>query len=146
MRYSKVFEHHADYETYFESSDFLLPNVSACIDNDDIHYTEIQDSRVTCIYNNQAANSNFYLFSSNSSVASKIKAIYINGVKQDTVTREVTFSETGLYEVKYEFNDPKTVPDYFCDDLNEGSCKHVIIPNGVQTIGTYAFNSNGDRG
>jgi len=41
MRYSKVFEHHADYETYFYSSNFLLPNVSACIDNDDIHYTEI---------------------------------------------------------------------------------------------------------
>jgi len=58
----------------------------------------------------------------------------------------VTFSETGLYEVKYEFNDPKTVPDYFCDDLNDGSCEQVIIPNGVQTIGSHAFNSNGGRG
>ena len=37
-KYLKLFEQHAQYETYINSQDAVLPNVSYCIDNDEVHY------------------------------------------------------------------------------------------------------------
>ena len=36
--YLKLFEEHADYETYIEGQDVILPNVSYCEDNNCVHY------------------------------------------------------------------------------------------------------------
>ena len=38
MKYCKIFETHADYQAYKNSQDFILPNVSHCIDQNDVHY------------------------------------------------------------------------------------------------------------
>ena len=37
-KYLKLFEEHADYETYIKGQDVILPNVSYCEDNNCVHY------------------------------------------------------------------------------------------------------------
>lgn len=41
MEYIKLFETHNEYETYINGQDVLLPNVSYCEDNDEVHYNPI---------------------------------------------------------------------------------------------------------
>jgi hypothetical protein len=43
MKYIKKFETHAEYNTYINGSGALLPNVSACVDQADVHYNEEHD-------------------------------------------------------------------------------------------------------
>jgi hypothetical protein len=38
MKYIKLFETHNEYETYINGQDVLLPNVSYCEDNNEVHY------------------------------------------------------------------------------------------------------------
>ena len=42
-RYIRVFDNHSDYENYLNSGDMLLPNVSHCVTQDDIHYNPLRD-------------------------------------------------------------------------------------------------------
>lgn len=39
--YLKLFETHSEYETYIEGQDAILPNVSYCEDQNDVHYNPI---------------------------------------------------------------------------------------------------------
>ena len=41
--YIKLFEEHVDYMAYISSQDAILPNVSACIDANDVHYNPLVD-------------------------------------------------------------------------------------------------------
>lgn len=43
MIYLKYFETHSDYQTYINGSDKILPNVSYCEDNNDVHYNPFVD-------------------------------------------------------------------------------------------------------
>ena len=36
--YIKLFDEHSEYETYINGQNKVLPNVSYCIDNDEVHY------------------------------------------------------------------------------------------------------------
>ena len=38
MKYLKKFETHTEYETYKDSEDYLTPNVSYCVDRNDVHF------------------------------------------------------------------------------------------------------------
>ena len=40
-KYLKLFNNHEDYSDFTETSDFILPNVSHCIDQNDVHYNPI---------------------------------------------------------------------------------------------------------
>lgn len=42
-KYLKLFETHAEYETYIEGQDVILPNVSYCEDNNCVHYNPYVD-------------------------------------------------------------------------------------------------------
>lgn len=39
MKYIKLFENHSDYESFTGSTDFIEPNVSQCIEENDVHYS-----------------------------------------------------------------------------------------------------------
>jgi hypothetical protein len=39
MKYLKEFQNHSQYEAYIASEDKILPNVSRCVQEDDVHYT-----------------------------------------------------------------------------------------------------------
>ena len=41
MKYLKKFENHSDYEIYINGQDAILPNVSLCEDQNEVHYNPI---------------------------------------------------------------------------------------------------------
>ena len=41
MKYFKKFNFHSDYETYISSNDKLLPNISYCEDQNEVHFNPI---------------------------------------------------------------------------------------------------------
>lgn len=38
MEYLKLFENHSQYEDFVQSEDYLRPNVSHCIEQNEMHY------------------------------------------------------------------------------------------------------------
>ncbi len=40
MKYIKLFENHSDYTAYVESQDYLTPNVSYCVDLNEVHFNK----------------------------------------------------------------------------------------------------------
>ena len=44
MKYLKKFDTHSDYETFTGSTDFILPNVSYCVNEDEVHFNQIADT------------------------------------------------------------------------------------------------------
>lgn len=42
-KYIKVFDEHTDYQTYINGQNKILPNVSVCIDQNDVHYNPLHD-------------------------------------------------------------------------------------------------------
>ena len=43
MKYLKKFDTHSDYETFTGSTDFVLPNVSVCVNENGVHYNPYYD-------------------------------------------------------------------------------------------------------
>ena len=43
MKYLKLFETHTEYQTYINSQDRILPNVSYCEDNNEVHYKALRN-------------------------------------------------------------------------------------------------------
>lgn len=43
MEYLKLFENHSQYEDFIQSEDFIKPNVSHCIQENEVHYNPIPD-------------------------------------------------------------------------------------------------------
>lgn len=41
-RYVRVFQEHEDYSNFTGTEDFMLPNVSYCINENDVHYNPTQ--------------------------------------------------------------------------------------------------------
>lgn len=131
--YIKLFDNHGDYETFVKTPDFILPNVSHCIDENEVHYTpnekrivavfrvtNIQNPTVLCHYPDE------------------FSEIEIDGVVQPSVVSEYTFNKTGEHVVKYTLADPTLISDNFvfnnCTDM-----VNVTIPRTVTVIGSSAF-------
>ena len=43
MKYLKLFNNHSQYTAFTQTEDFILPNVSHCIAEGDVHYNPIPD-------------------------------------------------------------------------------------------------------
>ena len=133
-KYLKLFDTHAEYQTYISGQDAILPNVSYCEDNNDVHYNP-------WIY----FNAKFNVTSTSSPTTLTYSAIsaalfsemWIDGVKQDNILTEYTFDTTGEHTVKYVLVDPTTI-----GNLAFGSCSNltdITIPKGITSIGNSAF-------
>lgn len=46
MKYLKLFNNHSQYTAFTQTEDFILPNVSHCIAEGDVHYNPISDPLV----------------------------------------------------------------------------------------------------
>ena len=45
--YIKKFDTHSDFETFTESTDFILPNVSVCVNENEVHYHDYENPYLT---------------------------------------------------------------------------------------------------
>lgn len=64
MKYLKKFETHSDYETYKNGQDYIQPNVSWCVDMDDVHYDMYipVETRIFATFNNSTDGSGMQFF------------------------------------------------------------------------------------
>ena len=134
-KYLKLFETHAEYEAYSGGGEMLLPNVSYCKDNNEVHYNPFYETRLIAKFNVTDTDSPTSICYSDA--VSSITEIEIDGVVQPSVEYEYTFDTTGEHIVKYTLSDPTSIGDsafYGCSGMTS-----VIIPNSVTSIGYGAF-------
>ena len=138
MKYLKKFENHSAYEA--AQSGLILPNVSLCVQENEVHYNPYTpptptETRVVAKYNVTDTSNPTQIIGEYAD--SQFSAIEIDGVEQPSVVSEYTFSTTGEHTVKYTLTDPTSIGDnafYYCSSLTS-----IDIPNSVTTIGEFAF-------
>ena len=133
--YLKQFNTHSEYEQYINGSGAILPNVSICKTEGDVHYNPFVETRVVAKFNvTDASNPTQLCYNS---AVSQFSAIEIDGVAQPSVVSAYTFSTTGEYTVKYTLKDPTSISGYTfygCSSLTS-----INIPDNVTSIGGNAF-------
>lgn len=133
-KYLKLFDTHSDYNTYINSQDKILPNVSYCENENEVHYNPIE-TRVVAKFNVTSTSSATTILA-NSTQTSEIE---IDGVIQPSVVTSYTFDTTGEHTVKYTLADPTTVSEHiFSNCIN---LTNVVIPNSVIYIDIGAFQN-----
>ena len=96
-KYIKLFDNHAQYEAFTASTDFILPNVSSCVEENDAFFNPFVETRVVAKFNVTSTSSpttigyNKYI--------SGFSAIEIDGVEQPSVVSAYTLNTTSLRTV-----------------------------------------------
>ena len=132
-KYIKLFNTHSEYETYINGSDKILPNVSYCEDNDEVHFNPVPEPIVIAKYNVTSTSSATKICYTTSSFSE----MEIDGVVQPNVVTSYTFDSRGEHTVKYKLSDPTSI-----DSQTFQSCSKLTsidIPSGVTSIGYRAF-------
>ena len=136
--YLKKFENHTQYDNYINGSDAILPNVSICTTEGDVHYNpyvEPPETRLVAKYNVTSTSSPTKI--GYNQYTNGFSEIEIDGVVQPSVVSAYTFSTTGEHTVKYTLTDPTSIGENafcFCSGLIS-----IDIPNSVTSIGLSAF-------
>ena len=134
-KYLKLFDTHTEYQTYISGQDAILPNVSYCEDNNDVHYNQwIDPERIVAKFNVTNTTSPIYLFNN----PNLLEEIEIDGVVQPSINTSYTFPTTGIHTVKYTLVDGTTNIDNATFAGREQMIS-ITIPNTVTTIGSNAF-------
>ncbi len=60
--YIKLFKNHTQYETYKNSADYVIPNVSYCEQQDEVHYNPWVETRLVCKFNVDESDLKLYLY------------------------------------------------------------------------------------
>ena len=131
-KYLKMFNTHAEYEAYINGPDKLLPNVSHCKNNNDVHYNPYHQPIVVKLNVTSTDSATTICYSTSS-----FSEMEIDGVVQPNVVQEYTFETTGEHTVKYTLLDPTSIGDYAFYDCT--SLASITIPSGVTSIGEGAF-------
>ncbi len=147
MKYLKYFKTDADYQNYFNSDDFVSPNVSYVEDTNVVYYKPIK----SIIYATYSATDDNKLAIANTS---NVKSLKVNG-NNVSFGNAYYFESNGEYEVEIELIDDSIITGViydenlnvlsspmFNDAENEiGSClTSITIPNSVTSIGESAFS------
>ena len=148
--YLKKFSTHSEYEQYINGSGAILPNVSICTTEGDVHYntnTTPQTVTLTCVYvptgggsgsgsGSGSRGDSTQLFSSE--FINSIESMKIDGAEQSPVVNTYDFGDTSEHTVTLDFKDGVTSIDNnafaHCYDLT--SC---TIGDGVTSIDNNAF-------
>ena len=144
-KYLKKFDTHSEYESYITSSDKILPNVSYCEDNNDVHYNPWTDPRVIAKFNVEDETEPVALYGNDyGAIASELfSKVEIDGEEVsisdlDDIGGFYTFETTGEHTVKYTLLDSEVIGDgafNYCSNLTS-----ITIPSGVTSIGEEAFS------
>ena len=138
--YLKEFENHTQYENYINGSDAILPNVSICTTEGDVHYNPSTpptpvETRVVAKFNVTDTSSSTQIISEYAD--SPFSAIEIDGVEQPSVVSAYAFDTVGEHTVKYTLTDPTSIGRSAFQECS--SLTSIVIPNSVTSIGSYAF-------
>ena len=162
-KYLKLFQNHNGYTAYTaDTENFLLPNVSYCIEQDEVHFNPYnepsQDTIITATFHSDSNRMLILGFSIDAETGDVLYGVYfkkieVNGVDVDLDTLYV-FNEWGdidkdnfgyydvepnrEYVINYTLKDEyHNIEDYTFPDCQ--NITSVIIPSGVTSIGDGAF-------
>lgn len=148
-KYLKEFTTHAEYESYINGGEAILPNVSTCDDQPThVHYNPYVEpvgvNKLTVTYGVKSTSEDTALF--DLSYGSSIVGIEIDGVELQTVQNTYRFNTTGEHVVKYTLNNPAVI-DGNC--FKPASVNLYItkfeVPETITYIGYYSFNSSENK-
>lgn len=167
--YIKLFETHSAYNTYITGGDAILPNVSYCEDQNEVHYNPIVIAQpLIATYNVEDATNPTPLFTGAESRGFPASSIYdkieIDNVEIDmsdlssSEQKGMTFYSyqltSGEHTVKYTLKDPTMIGVVIDEETHMPSklgasfmgCPITLveIPNSVTSIGGGAFNGCSD--
>ena len=134
-KFLKNFDAHSEYQTYINGQDAILPNVSYCRDNNEVHYNPWVETKVIAKFNVTSTSEATQIINNYATPDYIFSEIEIDGVVQPSVVNSYTFDTTGEHTVKYTLVDPTLF-------LGFGYCTNLIsisIPNSVTTIDESAL-------
>ena len=124
-KYIKLFDTHTEYQTYINGQDKILPNVSYCEDNNDVHYNPYVPMNII-IYEASTKLTETTVFNYN--------GLHTNAF--NTTITSHTFND-GIGEIKFAENITSIGENAFLNCMN---LTNITIPNSVTSIGDSAFN------
>ena len=146
MKYLKKFNLHAEYLTYINSDNKILPNVSYCEDFEDIHYNPWIDLRLIAKFNVQDDSETTMIYGGmnydNISALDYFTKIEVDGV-------EISLTDLDENDGNYQLSEGEHTIRYTLFDTQEighaafvqCSClTSIIIPDSVTSIGACAFS------
>ena len=131
--YLKEFSTHQEYEQYINGSGAILPNVSICATEGDVHYNPFVETRVVAKFN-VTDTSNPTKITNDISSFSEIE---IDGSKQPSVTTGYTFDTVDEHTVKYTLTNPTSIGSSAFSRCS--SLTSIVIPDSVTSINSSAF-------
>ena len=121
---------------HIRGGEMLLPNVSYCKDNNEVHYNPlVLETRLIAKFNVTDTDNSTQI--SHTDGVSSFREIEIDGVVQPSVEYRYRFDTTGEHIIKYTLNNPTSIGNNafsYCSGLTS-----VTIPNSVTSIGRSAF-------
>ena len=139
MKYITLFNNHSNYNTYITGNDKVLPNVSYCENENEVHLNPWTDPKLVCKYNITDISSPTALRTENE--PNMFKSMEIDGVLLDSLVTSYQFNTTGEHTVKYELYDETKVGNNAPLFNGITTLTSASIPNSVTTIGNAAFHS-----
>ena len=140
MKFLKKFETHSAYNTYINGQDKILPNVSYCKNENELHYNPWTDPKLVCKYNITDTSSVTTLRTVYGNET--FKSMEIDGVLLDNMVTSYQFDTTGEHIVKYELLDETTLGNNSSPIFNQiSTVTSVSIPSSVTSISSAAFQN-----
>ena len=154
MKYLKKFENHDSYELFITSGDYPKPNVSYCVEQNEVHYNPIVDARLIVTYNVEDASQPTLLYFYDTKRQAK-GADMFDKVEIDNTEVLITDLDTnngsyqlsvGEHTVAYTLKDPTLIgydpndPEGMAFGALFTGCERItdaIIPNSVTSINAF---------
>ena len=135
-KYLTLFNSHAEYEQYV-SGNFEKPNVSHCVQEDDVHYNPWVETRLVTKFNVTSTTETTHIINA----TRNISGVEIDGVQQSSVDTYYKFSTTGEHTVKFTLDESS----FYKNELYENqfnTCSaltSIVIPTNITKIDNRVF-------
>ena len=144
MDYLKLFQTHSEYETFVSGGTMVKPNVSHCIQENEVHYNALgnEETRLVITYLVNDASTKTWLYRGDTKPAIELyDKIEIDGTEVSMSDLDADDGKcqlsVGEHTVAYTLKTPTEITahgfGYISNIIN------IIIPNGVTSIGIGAF-------
>lgn len=129
-KYIKTFEYHDDYSDFINTNDFIKPNVSHCINENEVHYNPLLPSGTLYRGNDIIAQREIYY----NETDNFYDRIFLTNTTSDTITYDrITLN---LYKGAQDVTVTNDNSDISFDYSMNGNILSIYISNGERT-GTY---------
>lgn len=147
-KYLKLFENHLQYESFTQTEEFIKPNVSHCIVENEVHYNPIETMLVVKFNLETSENLKIIYSYDDGEGRVTLPSDMVEKLIIDDVVIEVspntspyhTFS-SGKHIVKYKQLVNSEISESILNGCYNGVTLDIEIPNNITTIGGWAFRA-----